>query len=115
MKQARQDGTGWDDRGPFRLRFASARDNSGFPVAVLGSKMIAERFSTKPGQPDGGMTYVMSRSLPRRKLRSYLDLLVASDIADPLREARVKDRAHELIDAGFSGRRARQRARWEVK
>ena len=85
MRQARQDGTGWDDRGSRPIRHSSP---NGYRVDVLGSHKITNRFSTRHGAPDGGMSRVMSRIRPHRKLRSYLDLLAASDIADPLREAR---------------------------
>ena len=116
MRQARQDGRGWIECGPFRPRFAPGlRADSGHAVFVLGSKMITDRFSVRHGAPDGGMNHVMSRSLPRRKLRSYLDLLAASDIANPLREARIRLRAKELLAVGFTGRRARQRARREIR
>ena len=116
VRQARQDGRGWIDRGPqtpaHQLNTRGERGPR--KVDVLGSKRIIDRFSVRHGAPDGGMNHVMSRSLPRRKLRSYTDLLIASDIANPLREARIKERAKELITVGFTGLRARQRARREV-
>ena len=112
MRQARQDGRGWDDRGARPIRHSNP---SGYRVDVLGSHKITDRFSIRHGAPDGGMNHVMSRSLPRRKLRSYTDLLAASDIANPLREARIKERAHALIDEGESAHAAQRRARWEVR
>ena len=112
MRQARQDGRGWDDRGARPIRHSNP---SGYRVDMLGSHKITDRFNIRHGAPDGGMNHVMSRSLPRRKLRSYLDLLAASDISNPLREARIKVRAKELLAVGFTGRRAWQRARREIR
>ena len=115
MRQARQDGRGWINHGPSRLLAARAKPGSEgrYKADLLGSRFVIERFARFGLHRETRGKATAGR--PNQTLRQLVNKAAVSDIANPLREARIRVRAKELIDTGMSGRLALNAARRGIK